>query len=131
MTGPGPCHLPSRGGPGSGAGSVAATGSEDAPTSQGRRRLGCRYTSWAEENLAERLRLIRRELSGEHGSPELARRLGLPAQTWFDDENGVSIPGTVLLRFIELTSVEPRWLLTGQGPRYRGRSDDPDCPRTH
>jgi hypothetical protein len=89
------------------------------------------FNTVGKEILAERLRLVRWDHFGEDGSPELARRLGLPAQTWLNYESGVTIPGTVLLSFIELTSVEPRWLLTGQGPRYRGQSDDPDCPMTH
>jgi hypothetical protein len=48
----------------------------------------------------------------------------LPTRTWLNYERGVTIPGEVLLRFIDLTSAEPRWLLTGQGPRYRSRPSD-------
>jgi hypothetical protein len=70
-------------------------------------------------DLATRLALVRKEYFGEHGSPELARLLGMPLRTWLNYENGVIIPGDVLLRFIELTSVEPTWLLRGDGPRYR------------
>jgi hypothetical protein len=32
---------------------------------------------------------------------------------------GVTIPARILLQFIEITGVEPRWLLTGEGARYR------------
>lgn len=70
-------------------------------------------------NLAERLRQIRTELYGERGGPELSRRLGLPIRTWYNYESGVTVPGEVLLRFVELTSVEPMWLLHGRGPRFR------------
>jgi hypothetical protein len=49
----------------------------------------------------------------------LAEALGLPYRTWMNYEEGVNIPGLVLLRFIEVASVEPRWLLTGEGRRYR------------
>jgi phage repressor protein C with HTH and peptisase S24 domain len=69
--------------------------------------------------LAERLRMLRSELYGERGGPELARRLGLPIRTWYNYESGVTIPAEVVLKIIELTSVEPMWLLHGQGPKFR------------
>ncbi|HEV3163610.1 MAG TPA: S24 family peptidase [Isosphaeraceae bacterium] len=69
--------------------------------------------------LAERLRTIRTELYGERGGPDLARRLGVPIRTWYNYESGVTVPSEVVLRFIELTSVEPIWLLHGVGPRFR------------
>jgi len=49
----------------------------------------------------------------------LAEALGLPARTWAHYESGVTIPGLTLLRFIDAVGVEPRWLLTGEGRRYR------------
>lgn len=49
----------------------------------------------------------------------MARRLGLPVRTWYNYEAGVTVPAEVLLRFVELTSVEPTWLLHGKGPKYR------------
>src|SRR5437764_14102258 len=70
-------------------------------------------------HLSERLRLIRTELFGERGGSEMARRLGLPIRTWYNYEAGVTVPAEVLLRFVELTSVEPLWLLHGRGPKYR------------
>src|SRR4051795_4593594 len=73
----------------------------------------------AKFSLAERLRLLRSELYGERGGPELARRLGLPIRTWYNYESGVPVPAEVVLKIIELTSVEPIWLLHGQGPKYR------------
>lgn len=73
--------------------------------------------------LAERLRAIRTEQFGERGGPELARRLGLPIRTWYNYEVGVTVPAEILLRFLELTCVEPTWLLHGEGPKYRRNRD--------
>jgi hypothetical protein len=70
-------------------------------------------------HLAERLREIRVELFGERGGSEMARRLGVPIRTWYNYESGVTVPAEVLLRFLELTTVEPVWLLHGQGEKYR------------
>jgi hypothetical protein len=72
--------------------------------------------------LAGRLRLIRVERFGEDGISDLAREIHVPERTWRNYEGGVTVPGHVLLRFLDLTSAEPRWLLTGQGPRYRAGS---------
>jgi hypothetical protein len=70
-------------------------------------------------SLSERLRAIRAELFGERGGPELARRLGIPIRTWYNYESGVTVPGEVILRFVELTGVDPIWLLHGEGPRFK------------
>ncbi len=51
--------------------------------------------------------------------PELARRLNLPARTWYNYETGVTVPAEVLLGFIDQTGANPTWLLTGEGARYR------------
>jgi hypothetical protein len=69
--------------------------------------------------IAGRLRLIRSESFGEQGGPELADQLGLPSRTWLNYESGVTIPGEVLLRFLEITGTEPFWLLGGEGLKYR------------
>jgi SOS-response transcriptional repressor LexA len=69
--------------------------------------------------LAERLRQVRVELYGERGGSEMARRLGVPIRTWYNYESGVTVPAEVLLRFLELTQVEPQWLLHGTGPVFR------------
>jgi hypothetical protein len=45
--------------------------------------------------------------------------LGIPIRTWYNYESGVTVPGEVILRFVELTGVDPNWLLHGEGPRYR------------
>jgi hypothetical protein len=71
--------------------------------------------------LGNRLREIREELYGEDGVPNLAKKVEVPSRTWSNYETGVTIPGIVLLRFIELTGASSHWLLTGQGPRLAGR----------
>jgi hypothetical protein len=75
-------------------------------------------------SLSRRLREIRQEIFGEHGGPELARRLSLPARTWYNYETGVTVPAEVLLAFIEQTGANPTWLLNGEGSRYRASHDD-------
>jgi hypothetical protein len=74
--------------------------------------------------IARRIREIRAELFGDHGGQELARRLNLPARTWYNMETGVTIPAEVLLGFIEQTNADPFWVLTGRGRKYR-QSDQP------
>jgi hypothetical protein len=69
--------------------------------------------------LAERLSSLRLELFGERGGPEMARRLEIPVRTWYNYEGGVTVPAEVVLKIIELTSVEPVWLLHGKGPKFR------------
>lgn len=69
--------------------------------------------------VSARLKQIRIELFGVHGGPLLAQFLGLSWRTWDRYESGAALPAEVLLRFIALTSVEPKWLLTGEGPKYR------------
>ncbi|WP_068419908.1 hypothetical protein [Planctomyces sp. SH-PL62] len=49
----------------------------------------------------------------------MARRLGIPVRTWYNYEGGVTVPAEVVLKIIELTSVEPTWLLHGKGPKFR------------
>lgn len=75
-------------------------------------------------SLSRRLREIRQELFGDHGGPELARRLNLPARTWYNYETGVTVPAEVLLGFIEQTGANPEWLLAGEGPKYRRGHED-------
>jgi hypothetical protein len=69
--------------------------------------------------VADRLRDLRTELFGERGGPELARQLGLPVRTWYNYEAGVTVPAEIVLRLIELTSVEASWLLHGTEPKFR------------
>lgn len=69
--------------------------------------------------VAGRLRQVRMEMYGEHGAPMLATSLQLPFRTWLNYERGITIPGEILLQFIELTNTESTWLLRGVGERYR------------
>lgn len=80
--------------------------------------------------LAERLASLRLELFGERGGPEMARRLGLPIRTWYNYESGVTVPAEVVLKLIEMTSVEPSWLLHGEGPKYRAEARSPGAAGT-
>jgi hypothetical protein len=78
----------------------------------------------AKYTLAERLSTLRAELYGDRGGPELARQLGLPVRTWYNYESGVTVPAEVILKIIELTNVEPMWLLHGRGPKFRSAAPD-------
>jgi hypothetical protein len=49
----------------------------------------------------------------------MARWLRVPARTWYSYEQGVMIPGHLILKIIVATSVEPGWLLHGNEPKYR------------
>jgi hypothetical protein len=82
-------------------------------------------TMRANEVLGGRVRDIRVERFGGEGVAAMAEALGLPAGTWANYENGVTIPAPVLLRFLALTGANPDWLLTGKGTNYRtgGRGD--------
>jgi hypothetical protein len=71
--------------------------------------------------LSRRVREVRGELFGENGGPLLAESLGLPSRTWLNYESGVTIPAQVILRFIEITGVDPVWLLRGGGEKYGRR----------
>lgn len=70
-------------------------------------------------SIAERVRMVRTELYGEHGGPLLAAALHVPFRTWSAYENGTTIPAAVILRFIEVTATDPHWLYTGEGPKYQ------------
>jgi hypothetical protein len=78
----------------------------------------------AKLELAERLGNLRSELFGDRGGPEMARRLNIPVRTWYNYEGGVTVPAEVILKIIELTSVEPIWLLHGRGPKFRLARND-------
>jgi hypothetical protein len=76
------------------------------------------YTSRIKSLIASRLSEVREERFGVEGVAALAGALGLPPRTWMHYESGVTIPGEVLLRFIEATGANPHWLLTGLGRKY-------------
>jgi hypothetical protein len=71
--------------------------------------------------LARRVREVREELFGAGGVPLLAEALDLPARTWSNYEAGVTIPATVILRFLEISGASPHWLLTGEGQPFLER----------
>jgi hypothetical protein len=71
----------------------------------------------ARKTLGKRLKQLRIEVYGEKGAPMLAMAIGIPYRTWCNYEAGTTVPADVLLRFIELTSANPKWLLDGQGER--------------
>ncbi len=72
----------------------------------------------ARSKFARRIRQIRLISYGQHGGPTLAEELSLPSGTWQNYEDGVTMPGFVLLKFIQATGVCPGWLLTGDGPKF-------------
>jgi hypothetical protein len=53
--------------------------------------------------LAARLAELRMELFGPQGGREIAQRLGIPTQTWSNYDAGVTVPGVIILKLIELT----------------------------
>ena len=73
----------------------------------------------ADPDLTRRVREIREDLYGEHGIDVLATEMGLPVHTWLNYEAGVSVPATVILRFIVVTGAAPHWLLTGEGEKFQ------------
>lgn len=77
--------------------------------------------------LSVQIQMIRRELFGEDGAPRLAEALDLPSRTWENYEAGVSIPAVVILKFIQVTSAAPLWLLTGEGNWYASTQDGQAC----
>jgi hypothetical protein len=76
------------------------------------------------ELLGSRVREVRIETFGEKGTAALSQAMNIPAQTWEHFENGVTIPALIILAFIEITGVEPHWLLTGDGDRFRLPTDN-------
>ena len=78
----------------------------------------------ARKLLAEPLKEIRVEQYGENGTAEVACLLKIPVRTWSNYERGVTIPAQVILLFIAMTSVSPKWLLFGHGEKYRPKHPD-------
>jgi hypothetical protein len=72
-------------------------------------------------DLATRIHATRVALYGENGGPLLAQEMGISFRTLHRYENGRTIPAPRILRFIEVTGVDPHWLLTGQGSQFRDR----------
>ena len=76
-----------------------------------------------DDTFPARLREIRIDRFGEHGIPAMAEAMEIPARTWENVEGGVEISGWAVLQLIEISGVNPNWLLTGEGERYRARSE--------
>ena len=72
----------------------------------------------AQREMARRVRQVRVERFGEGGVPIVADLMCIPARTWRSFEAGARIPTPALRRFHELTGTSPRWLRTGQWPRW-------------
>ncbi len=74
------------------------------------------------QELANRVRKIRTDRFGATAEAvtDVARSLGIPARTWMNYEQGVTMPAEIMLRLIDLTGVDYRWLLTGEGEMYSG-----------
>ncbi len=83
------------------------------------RRKNAPETIRLKQSLSERLRELRTEFFGERGGPDMARTLGILVRTWYNYESGVTVPAEIILQVVELTSVEPVWLLRGEGPKFR------------
>jgi hypothetical protein len=81
-------------------------------------RIGDDGVNQLKDGRAERVREVREDLYGAHGSHLLADALGIPRETWIDYENGLAIPSFVILRLIHLSGVSGRWLITGRGTKY-------------
>src|SRR5438309_1398094 len=82
------------------------------------------------QGLSDRLRSLRTEFYGDRGGPDLARTLGIPVRTWYNYENGVTVPAEIILRIVELTAVEAVWLLRGEGPKFRSNATGPGSSRS-
>jgi hypothetical protein len=70
------------------------------------------------QELAARLREVRLDMYGEHGSQFMADALGIALGTWMNYEAAVVIPARIILQLIDAMHVRPRWLLTGEGAMY-------------
>jgi hypothetical protein len=68
--------------------------------------------------LSQRVKAVRMQRFGACGGPMLAELLGIPHQRLERIEAGGAIPAELILRFIDITGVSPRWLLSGEGERY-------------
>ncbi len=70
------------------------------------------------DSVGQRIHEIRTELYGEYGIEALTQALGIPTQTWLNYERGVTMPGGMMLRFLDITGTSPHWLLTGEGDPF-------------
>jgi hypothetical protein len=68
--------------------------------------------------LSARVRTVRIQNFGEHGGPMLAELVGVTQRRLARIEAGGPIPAEFILKLIDLTGVNPRWLLSGEGEVY-------------
>ena len=79
--------------------------------------------NWENPSLSDRIRAIRIDLFGEFGRPALAELLRIPDRKLERFETGSPVPAEVVLVLMEVTGVNPRWLESGEGERYRLREN--------
>jgi len=70
------------------------------------------------KGFAERLGQIRKAAYGKHGRSAFARALGIPLTSYLNFENGRVPPMNIIVKMMELTRVNPRWLVHGEGAQY-------------
>lgn len=71
----------------------------------------------ARQELAKRIRALRRRHFGARGQAEFAARLNLPLEEYVGFERGQVPPGQLLVRMCEMTGEDLQWLLTGVAAR--------------
>lgn len=55
------------------------------------------------QTLAKQIKHLRTKRFGKSGGPEIARRLGIAPRSWYNYENGTTIPAEILLDFLTIT----------------------------
>lgn len=75
-------------------------------------------------DIASRLEILRHKLYGPRRLAEFAASTGMPKRSVWNWLRGTAIPAEAILRLIIEYDVEPRWLLTGDGPMLRDRARD-------
>jgi hypothetical protein len=73
-------------------------------------------------DIGKRLREIREDFYGKHGAQFQADALEIPLRTWMNYESGVVMPAALVLKLLVQMHIRPRWLLTGEGEKYRRRA---------
>ncbi len=69
--------------------------------------------------LGHRLREVRETVFGGPDLTALCDLMGVSDEQWMAYEGGGAMPTEIALLFIAATGVQPHWLLTGRGDRYR------------
>ena len=66
------------------------------------------------------------EAAGCRTQIELANLLGIRQSSISDAKKRNSVPAEWLVTLLRLRGVNPEWVLTGNGPKYLGRTDSTD-----